>query len=158
MSLTTAGDTSEELVGNLGGKAQIDMRAGARVGLDLKTLAQATKRGDVRGWQAAGTSTTGLDGLGLRLDVQQGVVQASILHAKSGMNTFSGSGSIDLTAQSMDFALAFGTTDPVLRPLVSDALVLSGPWAAPSIKLEHRGEAVHRPSPVTAPVTPAGRP
>lgn len=158
MSLTTAGDTSEELVSNLGGKAQIEMRAGARVGLDLKTLAQTAKRGDLRGWQAAGTSTTGLDGLGMRLDMQQGVVQATILHAKSGTSMFSGGGSIDLTARLMDFALVFGTTDPALRPMASDVLVLSGPWSAPSIKFEHRGEAHHRPPPVTAPVTPASRP
>jgi hypothetical protein len=158
MNLTTVGDTSEKLLSSLAGKALIEMRAGGRLGLDLKTLAQSAKRGDVRGWQAAGTSTTGLDGLGLRLDVQQGVVNATILHAKSGTNTFGGSGSIDLPVQTLDVALSLGTTDPALRPAISDVLVLKGHWSSPSIKIEHRGDAHHRPPPVTAPATPANRP
>lgn len=158
MSLSTVGDTSEELLSSLAGKALIEMRAGGRLGLDLKTLAQSAKRGDVRGWQAAGTSTTGLDGLGLRLDVQQGIVNATILHAKSGTNTFGGSGSIDLPVQTLDVALSLGTTDPALRPAISDVLVLKGPWSSPWIKIEHRGDAHHRPPPVTAPATPANRP
>lgn len=158
MNLTTAGDTSEELLAGLRGKGQIDMRAGGRLGLDLKALAQAAKRGEVRGWQAAGIATTGLDGLSLRLDVQQGVVHATILNAKSGTNTFSGGGTIDLPVQSLDFALAIGTTDPALRPAVSDALMLKGPWSAPVAKLEHQGEVHHRPPPVTVPAIPASRP
>jgi AsmA protein len=158
MNLTTVGDTSEELLSSLAGKALIEMRAGGRLGLDLKTLAQSAKRGDVRGWQAAGTSTTGLDGLGLRLDVQQGVVNATVLHAKSGTNTFGGSGSIDLPVQTLDVALSLGTTDPALRPTVSDVLVLKGPWSSPSVRIEHHGDAHHRPPAVTAPATPANRP
>lgn len=158
MNLTTAGDTSEELLAGLRGKGQIDMRAGGRLGLDLKALAQAAKRGEVRGWQAAGIATTGLDGLSLRLDVQQGVVHATILNAKSGTNTFSGGGTIDLPVQSLDFALAIGTTDPALRPAVSDVLMLKGPWSAPVAKLEHQGEVHHRPPAVTVPAIPASRP
>lgn len=157
MNLTTAGDTSEELVAGLRGKGQIDMRAGGRLGLDLKALAQSAKRGEVHGWQAAGIATTGLDGLSLRLDVQQGVVYAAILQAKSGTTTFSGGGAIDLPVQTLDFTLSVGTTDPALRSTVSDVLVLKGPWSAPVARLEHHGE-VHRPPPVTVPAMPANRP
>jgi len=158
MNLTTAGDTSEELVTGLRGKGQIDMRAGGRLGLDLKALAQSAKRGEVRGWQAAGIATTGLDGLSMRLDVQHGVVHATILHAKSGTNTFSGGGSIDLPVQTLDVVLSIGTTDPSLRPTVSDLLTLRGPWSTPVAKLEHQGEVHHRPPPVTVPAVPASRP
>ncbi len=158
MNLTTAGDTSEELIAGLRGKGQIDMRAGGRLGLDLKALAQSAKRGEVRGWQAAGIATTGLDGLSLRLDVQQGVVHAAILHAKSGTSTFAGGGTIDLPVQSLDFTLSIGTTDPALRPAVTDVLAIRGPWSAPIAKIEHHGEAHHRPPPVTVPAMPANRP
>lgn len=158
MNLTTAGDTSEELIAGLRGKGQIDMRAGGRLGLDLKALAQSAKRGEVRGWHATGIATTGLDGLSLRLDVRQGVVHAAILHAKSGTTTFSGGGTIDLPVQSLDFALSIGTTDPALRPTVGEVLVLKGPWSAPVARVEHHGELHHRPPPVTVPAMPASRP
>jgi AsmA protein len=158
VNLTTAGDTSEELLAGLRGKGQIDMRAGGRLGLDLKTLAQAAKRGDVRGWQAAGIATNGLDGLSMRLDVLHGVVHATILHAKSGTTTFAGGGTIDLPVQTLDIALSMATTDPALRSVASDVLVLKGPWSTPVAKLEHHGETHHRPPPVTAPAVPASRP
>lgn len=158
MNLTTAGDASEELVAGLRGKGQIDMRAGGRLGLDLKALAQSAKRGETRGWHAAGIATTGLDGLSLRLDVQRGVVHAKILHAKSGTHMFSGGGTIDLPVQSLDFVLSIETTDPALRPMVSEILVLKGPWAVPVVTLEHHGEVLHRPPPVTVPAVPASRP
>lgn len=159
MNLTTAGDTSDELLAGLRGKGQIDMRAGGRFGLDLKALAQSAKRGDVRGWPAAGLAGTGLDGLSVRLDVQQGVVHATILHAKSGMNTYSGGGAIDLPVQSLDFALSIGSADLALRPAGTDVLVLKGPWSAPVARLEHHQDGTHpRPPAVTAPPAPANRP
>ncbi len=57
----------------------------------------------------------------------------------------------------LDFALSFGTTDPALRPQITDVLVLNGSWSAPTIKLEHRADTLHRPVPVKAPVAPAGK-
>ncbi|MFN3743141.1 MAG: AsmA-like C-terminal region-containing protein [Hyphomicrobiaceae bacterium] len=159
LSLTTMGDTAEELLTNLGGKAQLEMRAGGRLGLDLRALAQSVKRGDQRGWLAAGISTMGLDGLALRLDVLEGVAHTTILQAKSGTSTFSGGGSIDLARQSLDFALMLGTSDPASRPAAGDVLMLSGPWEAPSMRLERRDEALPHPVlPVTAPELAAGRP
>jgi AsmA protein len=159
MNLTTAGDTSEELLAGLRGKGQINMRAGGRLGLDIKALAQLAKRGEVRGWQAAGLTTTGLDGLSLRLDVQQGVVNATILQASSGTTTFSGGGTIDIPVQSLDFALSIGTTDPALLSAAGDILVLKGPWSAPVVRFDHKaGEAHHRPMSVTVPAGPASRP
>jgi AsmA protein len=158
LNLTTVGDTVEELLTSLGGKAQLEMRAGGRLGLDLRALAQSAKRGEQRGWQAAGISTMGLDGLALRFDVLEGVVHTTILQAKSGTSAFSGNGSIDLPRQSLDFALTLGTTDPSSRPATGDVLTFSGPWEAPSVRLERRDEALHRPPPVTAPVLPASRP
>ncbi len=157
MNLTTVGDDGEELLANLGGKAQIEMRAGGRLGIDLKALAQSAKRGDLHGWQAAGASAIGLDGLALRLNVHQGVVQTTILHAKSGTSAFSGHGSLDLPRQSLDFALTLGTTTPAAHPTASDVLVLSGPLGAPSVKLERRDDAEHRPPVLTAPVHPTSR-
>jgi hypothetical protein len=158
LSLVTAGDTAQELLTGLGGKAQVEMREGGRLGLDLRTLAQSAKRGDLRGWHAAGTSTTGLDQLALRLDVHQGVLHTKILQAKSGTSAFTGAGSIDLIQQALEFAVAFETTDPSIRPAAGSVLVLNGPWAAPSVRVEHRDEAVQRPAPAVAPVLPASRP
>lgn len=158
MNLVTAGDTTDELLAGLSGKAQVEMREGGRLGLDLRTLAQAAKRGDLRGWQAAGTSTTGLDQLALRLDVIQGVLHTKILQAKSGTSAFTGAGSIDLNRQALEFAVAFETTDPSVRPPAGNVLVLNGPWAAPSVRVEHRDEAVHLAPPMIAPVLPASRP
>ncbi len=158
LSLMTIGDTTEELLTGLSGKAQIEMRGGSRAGVDIRALAQAAKRGELKGWQAVGTSTTGFDELALRLDANQGVLRATILQAKSGTSTFNGNGTIDLSRQALDFALALGTTDPSIRPATGDVLVLSGPWSAPGIRLGRREDAQERPLPVTAPVSPAGRP
>jgi AsmA protein len=144
LNLATAGDTSSELLAGLGGKAQVEMREGGRLGLDLRTLAQSAKRGDLRGWQAAGTSTTGLDQLALRLDVIRGVLHTKILQAKSGTSAFTGAGSIDLTRKALEFAVAFESTDPTTRPSAANVLVLNGPWGAPSVRVEHRDEAEQR--------------
>jgi AsmA protein len=158
MSLTTVGDTAEELLASLGGKAQVEMRGGSRLGLDLRGLAQAARRGELKGWQTVGISTTGFDELALRLDAHQGVLRTTILQAKSGTGTIAGNGTIDLPRQVLDFALMLGTPDPSMRAASGDLLVLSGPWSAPSIRLGQRGEALQRLTPVTAPVLPAGRP
>ncbi len=158
LSLTTVGDTTEELLTSLGGKAQIEMRGGSRLGLDLRGLAQSVKRGELKGWQAAGTSTTGLDELALRLDASQGVVRATILQAKSGTNMFSGSGTIDLAKQALDFSLALGSTDPSLRPAARDVVLLSGPWGSPSIRLGRADETQQRFTPVTAPASSTNQP
>ncbi len=158
MSLTTVGDTAEELLASLGGKAQVEMRGGSRLGLDLRGLAQAARRGELKGWQTVGISTTGFDELALRLDAHQGVLRTTILQAKSGTGTIAGNGTIDLPRQALDFALMLGTPDPSMRAASGDLLVLSGPWSAPSIRLGQRGEALQRLTPVTAPVLPAGRP
>jgi len=134
------------------------MRGGSRLGLDLRGLAQSVKRGELKGWQAAGTSTTGLDELALRLDASQGVVRATILQAKSGTNMFSGNGTIDLAKQALDFSLALGSTDPSLRPAARDVVLLSGPWGSPSIRLGRADEMQQRFTPVTAPASSTNQP
>ncbi len=155
LSLATAGDTSDELVMALNGKAKIAMREGARLGLDLRSLIQSAKKADLRGWQPAGAAITSLDELTLGIDVRQGVMHATIAQARSGTSALFGGGYLDLTGRTLEFSLGLRTADPSSRlAAASDVLLLSGPWQSPSVTLERSDEIVHRPPPALAPARP----
>jgi uncharacterized protein involved in outer membrane biogenesis len=155
MNLVTSGDTVRELLMGLGGKANVVMREGGRLGLDLRTLIQTTKRAELRGWQSLGTTVTGLDALKLAIDVHQGVVHARIAEAKSGTSTISGIGYVDLHGKALEFSLGLKTADPSSRmPATSDVLRLSGPWQSPRLTHERGGEEIEP----RLPSTPASAP
>ena len=151
INLVTTGDTVDELLTGLGGKAKIVMRDGGRLGLDLRTLIQSAKRAELRGWQSVGTAVTGLDSLSLAIDVQHGVVHAKIADAKSGSNTIFGGGYVDLHGQALEFSLGLRTADTSSRvAATSDALRLSGPWQSPRLTHERGEEVMRRSSPAPA--------
>lgn len=156
MSLVTTGDTVDELLRGLAGKAKVVMRDGSRLGMDLRTAIQSAKRAELRGWQAVGTAVTGLDTLSLAIDVQHGVVHATIADAKSGSNTLFGGGYVDLHGQALEFSLGLRAADPTSRVAASsDALRLSGPWQSPRFTHERGDEVLHPPMPTSA--IPAAR-
>jgi uncharacterized protein involved in outer membrane biogenesis len=148
VNLVTSGDTVGELLTGLGGKANVVMREGGRLGLDLRALIHTTKRAELRGWHSVGTTVTGLDALKLAIDVQHGVVHAKIAEAKSGTSTISGIGYVDLHGKALEFSLGLKTADPLSRlPATSDVLRLSGPWQSPRLTHERGGEEIVPPPP-----------
>lgn len=154
ISLMTAGDTIEELLTGLGGKAKVVMRDGGRLGLDLRTTIQSAKRSELSGWQSIGAAVTGLDVLSLAIDVKHGVVHATIADAKSGTSTIFGGGYVDLHGKALEFSLGLKTADPSSRvAATSDAVRMSGPWQSPRL-MHERGEEVmqrHPPMPASIP-------
>ena len=158
MSLVTMGDTVDELLMGLGGKAKIVMRDGSRLGMDLRTAIQSAKRAELHGWQAVGTAVTGLDTFSIAIDVQHGVVHATIADAKSGSSTLFGSGYVDLHGQALEFSLGLKAADPSPRVAASsDALRLSGPWRSPRFTHERGDEVVQPPPALSAPAVPTDR-
>jgi AsmA protein len=148
INLVTSGDSVDELLLGLGGKAKVVMRDGGRLGLDLRTAIQSAKRAEIRGWQSVGTAVTGLDALSLTIDVQQGVVHARIADAKSGSSTIFGNGYIDLHGRALEFSLGLRTADSSSRvAATSDTLRLSGPWQSPRLTHERGDEAERRAPP-----------
>lgn len=153
ISLATSGDSTDELLLGLGGKAKLVLREGGRLGLDLRTLIQSAKRAEIQGWQGVGTAAMGVDALSLSLDLSQGVVNATIAEAKSGSSTIFGGGSIDLRGRTLEFSLGLRTADPSSRvAATNDVLLLSGPWQSPRLSLERSEEIGSRPPPTQAPV------
>ena len=158
LSVATTGDTRDELLMALEGKGKIIMREGARLGLDVRTLVQLARKSNLRGWQSAGTAITNLDELSLMIDVNKGVLNSTIVNARSGTSTIFGGGYLDMPGRSMEFSLGLRTADPSSRlAAVSDVLLLSGPWQAPIVTLERSDEIVHRPPPALAPARPIDR-
>jgi hypothetical protein len=158
LSLTTVGDTREDLLMALDGRAKVVMRESARLGLDLKTLVQLARKSELRGWQAAGTAIMGLDALTVMVDIHKGVLHASIAQAKSGTSAIFGGGYLDLPGRTMEFSLGLRTAETSSRlAAASDVLLLSGPWQSPVVTLERSDEIVHRPPPVLAPPRPIDR-
>lgn len=152
LSVGTIGDTADELLTGLGGKANLVMREGGRLGLDLRALAQSARRASQRGWQAAGTSMTGFDELALALEVRQGVVHTTIVKARSAAGAISGGGYVDLTGRALEFAVGLGPTDASGKsPAAQDVLVLSGPWQTPLVTVERREDGAHRPPAIHTP-------
>jgi hypothetical protein len=154
ISLVTTGDTIDELLTGLGGKAKVVMRDGTRLGMDLRTTIQSAKRTELRGWQSIGAAVTGLDVLSLTIDVQHGVVHATIADAKSGTNTIFGGGYVDLHRKALEFSLGLKTADPSSRvAATSDALRLSGPWLSPRLMHERGDDVMQRHPQAPAPAT-----
>jgi uncharacterized protein involved in outer membrane biogenesis len=151
MNLVTTGDSADELLKGLAGKAKVVMRDGSRLGMDLRTAIQSAKRADLIGWQAVGAAVTGLDTLSLAIDVQHGVLHATIAEAKSGTNTLFGGGYVDLHGQALEFSLGMKATDPTSRVAASsEALRLSGPWQSPRFTHERGDGVLHPPMPTSA--------
>jgi hypothetical protein len=158
INLITTGDTIDELLTGLGGKAKVVMRDGSRLGLDLRTTIQSAKRAELRGWQSVATAATGLDVLSLAIDVRHGVVHATIADARSGTNTIFGGGYVDLRGKALEFSLGLKTADPSSRvAATSDAVRLSGPWQSPRLLHERGDEVMQRHPPMPASVPAADR-
>ena len=154
INLVTSGDSVDELLLGLGGKAKVVMRDGGRLGLDLRTAIQTAKRAELRGWQSVGTAATGLDALSLSIDVQHGVVHAKIAEAKSGSSTIFGNGYVDLHGRALEFSLGLRTADPSSRvAATNDMLRLSGPWHSPRLTHERGDEVERRAPPAPPPIT-----
>lgn len=154
INLVTSGDSIDELLSGLGGKAKVVMREGGRLGLDLRTVIQSAKRAEIRGWQSLGTAATGLDTLSLTIDVQHGVVHAKIADAKSGSSTIFGNGYVDLRGRALEFSLGLRTADPSSRvAATNDTLRLSGPWHSPRLTHERVEEAERRAPPAPPLIT-----
>ncbi len=159
MNLATVGDTMGELVSGLAGRANVVMREGGRLGLDLRTLAQSARRTDLRGWQAAGASVTNFEELALALDVRAGVVHTTIVKAKSGAGAITGGGSIDIPARGLDFVVGLGAGESSPKAVVTHhVLTLNGPWHLPRVTVEVRDDSAARsPPPAASSALPTDR-
>ena len=135
------GDSLSGMIRSFSGKGSFALIDGGRLGLDLKALAYAVHRANHVGWSASGKGSTNLDQFETRFQVSNGALKLESLQAKSGNQTFSGSGKIDIRGQLFDLDISTGTisaqdTSNAGREASSrDVLVFRGPWSDPAISL-----------------------
>lgn len=132
------GATLQDVLKGLAGKFSVRLPEGARIGLDLKTLATAARIKDVTGWDAYARGSTSFDQMDLRLVLRDGIVLTESAEARSGDGTWSATGVANLLSNRIDVRLTqsagaqpFTPANAAVRQAV---LELHGPLNGPSIR------------------------
>lgn len=137
VDLSSDGGTLDDFISRMTGKMRLKLLEGGKLGLDLRTLLQAAKRADTRGWPAVGASSTGVDSLEALVRVEGGTVQTEEVSARSGSLAIGGKGAVDLRRREIDLLIAM---DPVGTGQAAakrgDKIVLKGPLTNPRIWYE----------------------
>ena len=129
LDLTAQGRTQEELVGTLGGSANIALAGGQIQGVDLTTAAGALKERILDGWGAA-PGATPLETLNASLSIADGLVTLSSAEAATAALRLTLSGNVDLLRRALDLKLAFEPPEAAPLPV---PVMITGPLAAPRI-------------------------
>ncbi len=140
IDLTTSGASQRAIVQALNGTAKIEFTNGAIRGMNIAKTMRSLSTGILAGWQANATEKTDFAALGASFAVAKGQAQTNDLHLAGPLVRMTGEGTADLPAQALKFRVEpqvvaslegqGGKTD--LQGL-SVPVVISGPWARPSI-------------------------
>lgn len=137
VDLTSEGDSVAELFEAVRGKLVINLAEGGRLGMDVRSLRDAAKQGELEGWGSAASGQTSVDSLEARLRFDKGILASERVEATVGDRLLRAIGTISLRSRQMDLRLLLDALPEAAEAEVpSDVLVFRGPWAAPSITVE----------------------
>ena len=129
IDLTAQGRTQEELVGTLGGSANLALAGGQIQGADLTATAAALKERILDGWGAL-SGATPLQTLNATLSIADGVVTLTSAEAATEALRLTLSGNVDLLRRALDLKLAFEPPEAAPLPV---PVMITGTLAAPRI-------------------------
>lgn len=136
VDLTTEGHSVAELLGSVRGKLVVNLAEGGRLGMDVRSLREAAKQGELEGWSAA-SGQTSVDSLEARLRVDNGVLASELVEATAGDRLLRAIGTISLRSRQLDLRVLLDAMPEAAKAEVpSDVLVFRGSWTAPSITVE----------------------
>lgn len=126
------GDSMAEIMAALSGEAQVTMAAGEILGLDVAGMLRTMDPGHI-----GEGKTTGFSGLTFGIAIQNGVAHNDDLAIAAAAFAGTGAGEVDIGRQQITYRLM-----PRLMPRsdgtggVEVPVLISGPWAAPVVKLD----------------------
>ena len=137
LDVTSEGESLAELVDAVRGKLVLNLVEGGRLGIDVKALREAARKGELAGWGSAARGQTSVENLEARLRVDKGIVASELVEATAGSNLLRAIGTISLRSRQMDLRLLLDAIpETAEKEIPSDVLVFRGPWTAPSITVE----------------------
>lgn len=140
MNLLGAGNSVDALMRSLSGEATVAFRNGEVLGLDLAGMIRTL---DV-GYVGEGARTV-FDSITASFAVEGGVATNSDLSLSAPLITASGAGRADIGARTVEYRLTPLTLGgQPLDPDVQVPVLVSGPWAAPRVRLDIESLAERR--------------
>jgi len=132
MNLLGSGSSQDALMRSLEGEASLALRDGELRGLDLAGMIRTLDAGYV----GEGASTV-FDSLTAGFAVAGGVARTSAMALTAPLITAAGAGQVDIGGQTLDYRITPLTLGgQALNPDVQVPVLISGPWAAPKVRLD----------------------
>ncbi|MEQ1611738.1 MAG: AsmA-like C-terminal region-containing protein [Hyphomicrobiaceae bacterium] len=151
--LASTGRTGDDLMASSQGKLNIAIRAGGRLGVDVRGLATSTQKRTADGWGSAGRGQTTFDTLDAVFAVRAGALIADNVSAKSGDITTAISGQIDMPTSRLNLSIVQSPTatsavaTPTATPAKSGPTIqIFGPWSAPTVRNDGNRERAADPT------------
>jgi len=138
LDLSSKGDTSKAIVGNLNGKGDVRFNNGELAGADLVAVArlvQSVLTGEALGAAVGGGTKTEFVKMGGSFTVDHGVMQTKDFQMVNPAVEMTGQGDVDFAAQTLEFHFEPKATKGIPGLKVVDIGVpffVKGPWAKPS--------------------------
>ena len=132
--LTGSGETQEEIIGTLKGKASLSLNGGAIAGPDVVALLGQTSQRIVDGWLLGAPSRTAFSAFTADFAVADGIATISDLKLDNPAIKVTATGDIDLLRRAVDLKADpnLVAADGTLSGLAVK-IAVKGPWAAPRI-------------------------
>lgn len=132
MNLLGSGSSQDALMRSLEGEASLALRDGELRGLDLAGMIRTLDAGYV----GEGASTV-FDSITAGFAVAGGVARTSAMSLTAPLITAAGEGQVDIGGQTLDYRITPLTLGgQALHPDVQVPVLISGPWAAPKVRLD----------------------
>ena len=132
MNLLGSGSNLDALMRSLEGEASLALRNGELRGLDLAGMIRTLDAGYV----GEGASTV-FDAITASFAVSGGVARNADMALNAPLITATGAGQVDIGGQMLDYRITPLTLGgQALHPDVQVPVLISGPWAAPKVRLD----------------------
>jgi len=143
IDFAASGETLQDILHTISGKAGLAMNEGGRLGIDLKSLTKAAQNRPITGWSHALRATTPIENLIARLTLSDGAVYADAVNAMTPDGIVTATGGGNLRTGLVDLKVKIGTPNATERELKAlaleaapDQISVKGPWSAPTIRSE----------------------
>lgn len=140
LDLATSGASQRAMVSGLGGTAKFDFADGAVRGINIAKTLRSVSTGILSGWQENVAEKTDFATLGASFRVAKGQAETSDLRLAGPLVRMAGAGVVDLPPQTLKFRLnpelvasLEGQGGKTGLKGLGVPVVISGPWARPSI-------------------------
>jgi AsmA protein len=140
LDLATSGGSQRAMVAGLSGSAKFDFTDGAIRGINIAKTLRSLSTGVLSGWQENAAEKTDFATLGASFKIAKGQAETSDLRLSGPLVRMAGVGHVDLPAQTLKFrvnpqlvASLEGQGGKADLKGLGVPVVISGPWASPSI-------------------------